>query len=699
MINKELALYIQAQLAAGTPEVIIKEILMARGGWRANDVDEAIRSVQNPLPQTAAPAPAPIQQPMVSQVQPQPQKPLSPVQPVAPTPSPVTPVQQQPTMAPKPAPSAIRQPGTTLISQSPEIVAPRPVAAPVLTPTPAPIAPQAAASIAATAAASISQPEQSQAMPNPFAPRPTETPVMPPSSSVTPPMPVTQPTPVPVEAPKTFEMPPIIEPVMVTGIKPTMTTPSAISPLPSSMAINDIQPPTTSSLYQPTHSDETPHFVGMQSNQPIVTTRSTGKKIALIIFAVLLVVILGGAAAYGYFFYLNPSPKTAFNYILPRISSAQTGHFKATAVAAFDKSIIGSLSAAVAPGAGTGGVPISEDTSAQATLVVDGTFDRTNAANAKSDATITVTTTAAPLTISFQTKYIDSVLYAKVPDLGFLTDLLGGNSGAFLPGDWVSFAKSDAETAEDLSGISIATSGLTPEAQGKFTKALFSTNVLIPTIELSKETYAGKSVHRYQFSVDQQALVKALQDSFGNSAFEANPDSFSPNELLSGLTVTDGELWVGVWDRKPYRITFTLKPQSTDFVKDIKVDITLDALNEPVTITAPVSAKPFTVLFQDARNKAQDSAIKAMLTSVPPAAEIYYSSKRTYLGLCTDPKGLKDLFDAMSSQVLAQSPYCAATARGYAVAASLATQSGVSCIDAKGAIVSLAALPTGAECK
>lgn len=684
MINKELLLYIQAQLAAGTPEVIVKEILMARGGWRAGDIDEALRSIQNPIPKVTPPAPTPMQAAPAAVVTPRPQPTPAPVQfnsapvqsapapqpiapaptpaPAAPQPAPVSftaPQQTQP-VSPKPAPSMVRMPGTTLVSQADELMAPRPAPAPVVAPKP--ITP-------ATPASNYSQP-----MPNPFAP---QTPI-----SVTAPAIPLQPE------PKIFEMPPMIEPVAPVVVAPSLST----APLST---INDIPPGPSvlGSAYQPTRADAAPHFVGMQSNPAMTAAqpKTLGRKIAVALGIILFIAVLGGVAAYGYFFYLNPSPKTAFNYILPRLAAAKTGHYKANIVANFDKSLVGSLTAAVAPGSPSG-VVISEDTSAQATLVLDGTFDRTDAANSKSEATVTFSTTAAPLSLSFQTKFINSILYVKIPDLGFLTDLLGGNTGVFLPGDWVSFAPADAGSANALS----------PESQAKILDIFMKGSIITPTVELDKDKAGTVSVHRYQFSINQLALKEALLQSYivATGAAADEMQTATMDEFLSGFTVADGELWVGVWDRKPYRIIFTIKPVgvTTEQVSDIKFDISLDSFGKPVSIIAPVSAKPFTALFEDARKKGQDAAIKAMLTSVRPTAEIYYSAKKTYLGLCTAPNGLKDLFDAMSSQVLTESPYCKDSAKAYAVAAPLASQSGISCVDVKGSVVSLAALPTGTEC-
>jgi len=443
-----------------------------------------------------------------------------------------------------------------------------------------------------------------------------------------------------------------------------------------------------------------------QMSQPMgdmtVQPQKKRGKMFAIAFAVIFVLLLGGGGAYGYFTYVAPSPKVAFARIIPQLTSSKTGHFKASIVVDFDKAILDQFGPALgADQIETEGVQISKDTSAQATLALDGVFDRTDASNTKSDITTTFKTTAVPFMLSIQTKFIDNTLYVKIPDLGFLTDLVGGNTGAFLPGDWVSLKKSDLESSDAVLPIQVA-SNITSDKQAQIAKLFAQGGVIVPTVELSKDKLNGLLMHRYQFSVDQKALKQALIQSAaivsGTPLTDQEIQSLDP--MLASVTITNGEIWVGMWDQKPHRVMFTIKPNGdlASAFKNVTVDITLDAFGLPVSITAPVSAKPFTALFDDARKKAEDAAVKSTITSIAPTAEIYYSEKHTYLGLCVAANGAKPLLDSIASRT-GSTLYCKDSARFYAAAAPLSGESGVVCMDAGDKLVSLSSVPTGTVCK
>ena len=73
MINQEILLYIKAQIDAGMPQDVIREMLISRGGWKPEDVAEAFRRAVPPLvtpiqsqPQVQPAVPQPVVQAPVS---------------------------------------------------------------------------------------------------------------------------------------------------------------------------------------------------------------------------------------------------------------------------------------------------------------------------------------------------------------------------------------------------------------------------------------------------------------------------------------------------------------------------------------------------------------------------------------------------------------------------------------------------------
>ncbi len=723
MINKELLLFIQSQLALGTPESVIKDLLATQGGWRLNDIDEAIRSIKNPVP---PPQPKPVTPAPAAPVMP---APASQPQSVPPTPAPAPrPVAPAPTLPPNPAPAPMQQPapapmgmkqpvmpaqptrmpGTTLVSQAEELSAPKPAAQPVpapkpvMPPTPAPVAP----------------------MP-PARPTPAPQSAPKPINEVIPPQPVRPVQPVATPAPTPIQQP-------VSPMRPVIETNSNV--LPTSMALNDIKPPmpvqpATSmqgaapeaplgqSPYQPTRAEEAPHFIGMQgtpgmSGMQLQPKKKSSKKL-LITILIVVVVLLGAAFAYGYTTYINPAPQALFKQVPMQLAAAKTGHFKATVTAELDASAVSEMFGSLAGGSEEEAttVPISQNKEAQASLTAEGSFDRTDISNTKSETTLSLNAPIGPtpLKLSFETKFANSNLYVKVPDLGLLADLTGGNSGTFLPGDWVSFNKNDAkEIAEEDFSLNLIPDSLTQDKKNQVAQLFTTSAIVAPTVELAKTTWNGTYVHRYQFSVDQKALGELIlkSKSIIDGTQTTETDVQDMNDMLSAFTITDAELWIGVWDHKPYRVLFTLKPagEMAAFipVKNLKFDISLDSLDKPVTITPPVSAKSISLLLQDYSNKAKDAAIKAGLSSARVMAEMYYSEKHSYTGLCASSNGVKDIVANLNDKLNPAVVYCADSKQGFAVAVPLASQSGVACVDAASqntAFTSLAAVPTGTLCK
>lgn len=632
MMNKELLLYIKTQLDLGTPSDVVKELLVTRGGWRAADVEEALRSILSPI-KVSAPIPA-----------------VQPLEITKPAPAPVvapTPVVQPPVVSTPPTPSPVappavaRVPGTTIVPPTPTSVR-----------TIVDIAP---------------------------APRPVSVPVQP----VTPPAPVQQPAPTPQPMP-------VVTPAPVVTQTPTAAIPqTSISPAPVSV-------PATSPMM-------TTMMPGMDGGAKITELPSKSHRGLLATVVILFVLVVGGGAAYAYMNYLSPSPAMAFSRIVPQLTNATTGHYKITAVVDFDKSFATGF-LPKAPETTTeqpSGVQLSENTSAQATITLDGSFDRSDVNTTKSTTNVTFTTTALPMTLSFETRSIGASLYVKIPDLSFLTEFFGGNTGAFLPGDWVLFSKDDLTS---VTGSEItSSSSLSSETKSKIAAIFLSGGVIVPTVELSKEKYNDTTVHRYQFTVDQKALKQAITQSF--IAVSGTPmlsdDVAKLDQSLSSFSITDGELWVGLWDRKPHRIMFNIKPAGDPqmAIKNMKVDIAFTSFGGAVSIETPTNAKPFSTVLDTIEKKSHDAGVKAGLVSVAPLAEIYYSNKRSYTGFCTSIEGAKSLLDTYKGES-PDSVYCKDSSRAYAVALPLLSETGFVCMDNTAVgITPRSDLPTGTSCK
>jgi hypothetical protein len=657
MINQEILLYIKAQLAAGMSEGMIREMLISRGGWKPDDVAEAFRRIMpppEPKPMVAQPSPTPVMAARPS---------------VAPTPAPA------PQM--KPVPPVVQPQPVVMQPAVHSVAAPQPAVAPTVNPAPKVIP-----------VMSVS--------PQPASPQPAPMPQVAPRPMTPTPAPVqVAPTAPPVATPT----PSLRDTVRISQVSTTPSTPiPAATPAPTSVPLSDIKPPTplptptpaatpASSIYAPTRTvaptQSSSSFLQPEKSvtpekSPMLVKKSHSK-VGLFVVLLLVLVVLGGGGAYAYMTYLNPAPAKAFADAAASFQSAKTGHIKGTIAADLGSVMLAGMS----------------DSSKPATATFDTVFDRTDAANPKTDSTITVGG-ILPSALSVEIETIGTTLYAKVPDLGFLADFLGGNSQALLPGDWVSFSPSDAAT---LGQSPIPASGISQAQKDQIAQVFLGGGVITPTVALSRETVNGVFSNHYQFSFNQDAFKNAVMQSYaivaGNQMPSDQADIFT--QTLAQSSVTDGQVWIGVFDKMIHRITFTVKVQGTASTQaqDVKFDISFDSFGKPVSITAPATSKSLLSTLQDAQNKANDARIQSAITSAVPQALIYYSGKRSYVGLCDAPTGLKNILSTMGSVI----PYCKSTARAFAVAAPLSTPNQFACADAGQKVVTLASLPTGTVCK
>lgn len=499
--------------------------------------------------------------------------------------------------------------------------------------------------------------------------------------------------------------------VPVTDIRPTPT--QSQTPI---RVIEPLQTPVVDTNASVSTKSSTPAFSGMQTNQVMEAHAKSamGKKLLKAFLIIFIVGILGGGSAYGYFFIIKPSPERAMHTVFANLQKVKTGKFTVTLATTFNKNIVTGLvklpDGLTPPESGL--VP-SENPNADATLTIDGQFDWTDATKHKQAELTTLKTSLAPLAVAFETRSIGDTFYAKVPDLGFLSDVIGTDLFGFQTGDWLKVSRADlVKIANDSPEFQVLpqiqdgglTGQLTQIKQDKIIEAFINGSVVTPTTELPKSESNGISMHRYQFSLNQEGLRQALITSYeAVSGNQVLPSQLKPLDImLASFDLTDGEIWVGMWDRKLYKIMFTVKLHDETLkntLGDLEFVIDLSQIGTPVTITEPSSAKPFIGVLEDARKKGKDASIQDNIKGVHTLGELYYSQKRTFIGFCTAETGLKNTLAALTSLVAPGVPYCKDSARAYAVAAPLVTTTAFFCADNGGAETVLPSAPLGTVCK
>ncbi len=754
MINEEITSYIQAQLKAGTPKDIIREVLVSKGGWRLVDVEEAFSKL-NPLTSSVS---IPSINTATSVVSPNPDngsiatlvednakvateaEAQAAIDSIMQSKSTIAPTQPGPTIQKEVSTTSNVNKTDPIIStpvqniSQPIISTPTSVSTPIVSSIPTSVPTQTPVVSQTPVAQSVA--EKVEVMPtlqpkkqelNPVsAPAPIKqtspeiapivnTPVVTPAVNIN-----SNPrdsftfvkgavgSPEPIRQSQNTNTPPSA----FTGVKPQ--PPAAVSSLPLGAPE---KPAVQQNIYGPTREGSTPAFAGMQASQMLSQSqpKTSGKKIAMILGITLLVLLLGGGSVFGYFYYVSPTPTRALGFAAQKISTYQTGHYVAKLKAEFDRSgIIGDIIPTPEGLTPPEGLKPSENTQAEATLTIDGTFNRTDPIEQRSATTFSLKTTLAPVDLKLETRLIGTTLYAKVPELGFLADLIGGDTFGFLPGDWVKLSKDDvvslASDAPELQMVPGVQGGgltqkLTKEQQDKVIQLFTNGNIITPTVELSKSEINGVRVHRYQVSINTENLKQVLSQTYeittGQKILPSQTQALG--DLLTSFEITDAEIWVGVWDHMLHKIVFNVIPRDESMKTmnaKLGVDISFDSFGTPVEVSSPISAKPFISILEDARKKGKDASIKANIAQARATAEIYYSTKRTYIGLCESQEGLGQTINALTSLVSPGVPYCKDAARTYVIAAPLTTEnSGFFCADNTGNQVSLATVPSGTVCK
>ena len=513
------------------------------------------------------------------------------------------------------------------------------------------------------------------------------------------------PTPPPTPAP-------VVAPTPALKLETNIVSPAPIqSPAPVSQA--PVQPITTntidSSIYAPTHANVAPEFEGSgKIKYPNVTTKKSGKKAVLFAVIILLVLVIGGGGAYAYMFYIHPTPERVLAKMISNISS----------VTGFDYSVE-SVTTLTLPTPKFGVTNSDTATTPEAptpqtvTVKGTGTVDAHDTNNIESESKFNLKTTLLPIDVEVQTKSINGVFYVQIPNIGIFTSFI---SPSLKAGDWLSFSKSDLENAVKDNPQLITRFGvgsdafakkLTGEEKLELFKALGDTNTIISTVELPKETLSGITLHRYQWTLDKNGLVEFLKKALPiiSGKMITTDDERQLSEFADSFDITDGEIWIGATDFLPHKIMFTMRKKGdvTEGVNYITNTISFDNFGKTLSLSAPDTAHSYYDIFKTAREKGQDAKIKSSLASARAMAEIYYSQKGSYSGLCsaTGTNSIESLLKNVNDTISPDKASCVDSKSSYRVYSHLVTDAvKYFCVDNLGTAIELITKPIdGYICK
>lgn len=263
-----------------------------------------------------------------------------------------------------------------------------------------------------------------------------------------------------------------------------------------------------------------------------------------------------------------------------------------------------------------------------------------------------------------------------------------------------------------------------------------------------REEVEGRDLYRYELTIRKEAIIpfytkvlaeadkykklnlardNGLLEYLKSNEFEKIFDYVNKNTALTMWTDTAGY---------PAKIEYRLRvvpPETAVQLKDKQIGLVfsldLSEINEPVQIEKPADAKPIDQIISeiegnvgsslsDARQKNAEASVKANLSSVRVAAELYYDAagKGSYgtqswvtgaaskcnAGMFKDPSIAKNITSIYKENADAGGVACYANGKNYLVGAAL-TKKEWWCIDSSGtSILEFGALPTklptGGEC-
>lgn len=490
---------------------------------------------------------------------------------------------------------------------------------------------------------------------------------------------------------------PVVESVRPATLAQNVAAPVSVTVPIESPAVSQM------SVYAPTQANEVPHFEGMQTPEhqqiiEITKKRASQKRMILVITILVLILGVGAFCTYAYMYYLNPTPERVFSKMISSMQKVKGLHYMTEAVTTLSL-----------PSVNLGTTQMSGDKAEQTvTLKGEGTVDISDREHPTSESNFNLTTTLLPLNLSIATKSLNDIFYVQMPNMGAFTALVAPNLKS---GDWLSFSKADLDQLaldtpafKDRFHIDTAhvTDRITPEKRILLLKLFIESKAFAHTVSQPNEKLDGTIMHHYQWTLDKEALRAFLEQAIPllSDMPLSNTDTQALTTFTHSFEITDGEIWIGMKDFLPHKIVFTLKafnPESTNKISiaSTTVAVAFSNFDKKLNIIAPANASSYYTLFRDARLKGKDAQLKAQLASARALAEIYYSSKKSYSGMClSTDASISSMMSSVNTLISPDTLSCVDAKSTYRLYAHLLTNPAhYFCVDSTGSAVELESSP------
>ncbi|HYC80021.1 MAG TPA: hypothetical protein VEC17_03260 [Candidatus Binatia bacterium] len=256
-----------------------------------------------------------------------------------------------------------------------------------------------------------------------------------------------------------------------------------------------------------------------------------------------------------------------------------------------------------------------------------GATDVKNIDQPKSEFSFTVS--AEGYVIGLETKSIGKDLFFKLtqlPNLGIIDFKQYTNQ--WFQVDW-GYLEKEAELNRNE---------LTKEQKAKIAEIITNSNMVRVAEKLGSEDIEGVAAHHYRYTVDEAALLNAVEQiaevvAPGTGGFT----TMEKDQLLEWLNIQGGEIWISKKNFAPLKLTFNLTLQpSTDAPVSGNINLTfqMSKHNENLNIQPPTEFKSLQETIEkgleDSRAQSRDARRLADIRQVMTALELYYNDNSTY---------------------------------------------------------------------
>jgi len=431
-------------------------------------------------------------------------------------------------------------------------------------------------------------------------------------------------------------------------------------------------------VYAPTEVNKTPHFVGMPSTRNSFLSKIESSKnealknshvevvskkrgLGRSLFFGLIFAVLVSGGLYVYRFYVNPTDdyilKSAYANFLQLESFTYTSDL--TTEIEYSKEVeevMQDLGIIIPP-------DMENSTSIPLSASFSGLFSNISGGMSSSLGFLLKTIDTKFVSVSFAGDAVlakDTIYIKSTSSEGseYFSDFFDIEKQT-----WFSFGL--REKVDDKFATTIGSILHTMLSSRNLLEDFIKNDILTITSKLPEATLDDVDMVRYQFSLNMDKVLESM-----------SPEPSATRNLLSSISVTDGEIFISRKDLFPKKVSFFVRPKNSISGAEnlsLKVSTIISSVNTPAEIKPIPSAISFSERHKQLSDIWSDTQVKNTLATARAIADIYYSKKKSYLGFCksSDDVGAASLIGPLEGVTGLGTVVCADTKKTFVLAAPL----------------------------